>query len=98
MAIKRYKLKVVDRYSVDGTGEVETHARISENTKGDLVKYEDHLDSHRFDEDAELTLAGLKFDELFLKHKNIGMLPYSFADFYAGWKACALAREKEFFG
>ena len=63
---------------------------------GEFVKYETHIDSHRFDDLPECIQAQRAYDER--KENNKGYMPCSFLDFYEGWKACALAREKEFAG
>ena len=41
MKLARYKLEIVDRYAGDGSGEIETHARMRQCDRGDYVKFED---------------------------------------------------------
>lgn len=41
MDVKRYELRIVDRYAGDGSGEIETHANMRESKSGSYVKYGD---------------------------------------------------------
>ena len=40
--VKRYELRIVDRYAGDGTGDIETDARMKQEAKGRYVLFSDY--------------------------------------------------------
>lgn len=40
--VKRYELRIVDRYAGDGTGDIETDARMKQEAKGRWVSWDDY--------------------------------------------------------
>jgi len=40
--VKRYELRIVDRYAGDGTGDIETDARMKSEAKGRYVLFSDY--------------------------------------------------------
>ncbi|WP_313489138.1 hypothetical protein [Stutzerimonas nitrititolerans] len=42
--VKRYELRIVDRYAGDGTGDIETDARMKQEAKGRYVLFSDYED------------------------------------------------------
>lgn len=64
-----------------------------------LVTLEDHLDSHRFDEAAERVKFEVSANEWGgLEWRNGEYIHPIDQAAWLGWRACALAREKEFVG
>ncbi|TLX52778.1 hypothetical protein DN824_21970 [Stutzerimonas nosocomialis] len=40
--VKRYELRIVDRYAGDGTGDIETDARMKQEARGRYVLFSDY--------------------------------------------------------
>lgn len=71
---------------------------------GEMVKLEDHLNSHRFDEAAERVkfIHSMPEDEVLDIYSSLsGFVRFAEPDIqhkWEGWRERALAREKEFVG
>lgn len=75
--VKRYELRIVDRYAGDGTGDIETDARMKQEAKGRYVLFSDYdallteRDALEGRCEAAKTLA-LKFFELAAQLDPVG--------------------------